>query len=164
MNLPSNTNFKFFEKKFSGYVVWANYVISYPLHPTFEDHFPKKCFEIFFQRPQVASQKSFLEKVKFQDFGSRRIKSFPINCTPLLRTIFQKNILWKLQRKNTLKFLKIFEEHFPKCPKSRYKKVFWKMSNFRILDLGKLTDFLSVATPYFLSGFFFWGPLGPLRS
>ena len=36
--------------------------------------------------------KSLKKKVKLQDFGSRRIKQFPIDCTPLF---FQKNILIK---------------------------------------------------------------------
>ena len=35
----------------------------------------------------------FFEKKKFQGIESKRIKSFPIDCTPLLKTIFQKNIL-----------------------------------------------------------------------
>ena len=53
--------------------------------PYFWRPFSKKNILIFFQRPNNATQKiqSFFEKAKFQDFGSRRIKSFPIFCTPL---------------------------------------------------------------------------------
>ena len=53
----------------------------------------------------------FWKKVWLQDFGSRRIKQFPIDCTPLLKTIFQKNILWFFflsPRRATQKFFKVF--------------------------------------------------------
>ena len=83
---------------------------------------------------------NFWKKSIFQGIGSRQIKSFPIDCTPLLKTIFQKNILWKFLEalsKNTLKFSRIFE-----------KKVF-----FRVLDLGELGHFPSIA-PYFWRPFF----------
>ena len=49
---------------------------------------------------------SFLKKSIFQGIGSRWIKSFPIDCTQLLGTIFQKNVLWNFleaRRKNTSK-------------------------------------------------------------
>ena len=49
------------------------------------------------------SQSFFEKKVRLQDFGSRQIKQFPIDCTPLLKTIFQKNIL-----RATQNFLKVF--------------------------------------------------------
>ena len=39
----------------------------------------------------MANTKIFFKKVKLQDFGSRRIKQFPIDCTPL----FKKKILIK---------------------------------------------------------------------
>ena len=106
-----------------------------------------------FRGPTQKYFKNFLrfkKKSIFQGIGSRRIRSFPINCTLLLKTIFQKNILW----------------FFFKGPKSRHKnfKVFWKKSNFRILDLGELSHFLSIAPHFFfikksLWGLF-WGPLG----
>ena len=70
------------------------------------------------------------EKCIFQAIGFRRIMPFPIACTPLLKTIFQKKYFLKIleaQRKNTLKFFekkvffrlldlcgRIFEDHFPK--------------------------------------------------
>ena len=38
---------------------------------------------------------NFWKKSIFQGIGSRQIKSFPIDCTPLLKTIFQKNIFFK---------------------------------------------------------------------
>ena len=47
---------------------------------------------------------NFWKKSIFQGIGSRQIKSFPIDCTPLLKTIFQKNIFSKIFRdlsKNT---------------------------------------------------------------
>ena len=59
---------------------------------------------------------NFWKKSIFQGIGSRQIKSFPIDCTPLLKTIFQKNILWFF----FLSPWRAIQKNF---------KVFWKKKN-----------------------------------
>ena len=41
--------------------------------------------------------------MKIQDFASRQIKQFPIDCTPLMKTIFQKDIMWFFIRRTETK-------------------------------------------------------------
>ena len=96
----------------------------------------------------------FLRKVRLQDFGSRRIKQFPIDCTLLLKNIFQKKIcnFFLSPQRATQKFSKFFKKK-------------WK---YKILDLGKSNNFLSIE-PYFFfpkksSSGAFLGPLGAPKA
>ena len=84
--------------------------------------------------------KIFWKKKRLQDFGSWRIKQFLIDCTPLLKTIFQKNILWFF-------FLS------PQRVTQKFSKFFWKKWKCKILDLGESNNFLSIA-PHFQKTFF----------
>ena len=92
LNLPLSvlyTNFKFFEKSFKKFRVLDPGELSHflRLHPTLEDHFSKKA------RRKDTKFSIIKKKSIFQGTGSRRITLFPIHCTPLLKTIFQKDIL-----------------------------------------------------------------------
>ena len=101
--------------------------------------FQKNILWFFFLSPQRAEQKFskfFEKKMKIQDFGSRQIRKFPIDCTPLLKTIFQKNILWFF-------FLS------PQRVTQKFSKFFWKKWKCKILDLGESNNFLSIAPHFF---------------
>ena len=64
--------------------------------------FKKQFYDFFLSGPKLRQKKfqSFFEKVKFQDFGSRQIRSFPIDLTPFWRTFFEKiswSIFWSFE-------------------------------------------------------------------
>ena len=121
----------------------------------------------------LTESKFFEKKVRLQDFGSRRIKQFPIDCTSLLITIIQKNIyfFFKSLTRDTKFFpvfflMKIKEfgsrqiKQFPidctPCLKTIFDarhnaclSFFETKCKHKILDPGESNNFLSIAPHLF---------------
>ena len=81
----------FLKKKLStGFWIQANQVISYRFDPPFEELFSKKFLGQFFEASTLKFSKFFEKNFTLQEFGSRQIRSFLVDLTPLLKTLFEK--------------------------------------------------------------------------
>ena len=82
----------FFEKKklSTGFWIQANQAIFSRFNPRFEELFSKKFLGHFFEASTLKFFKFFEKNFTLQDFGSRQIRSFLVDLTPLLKTLFKK--------------------------------------------------------------------------